>query len=179
MESRRADHPRNSLSLFGLCIWVYCMLRSTNASPVSVPACKCNTPGDRIMLIGRMVSYYLPRSAFSSSTDMPLGCIQPQQSLCTWRGKVYWTGVISRTIGYQTRRCQAYGTLHPPDLGPAPGATVTHRAATKVLALQRYQHQYQQLQPSQGPQPYSQVYSDAKGIKTPYSIKGGIVTGHS
>ncbi|KAF6109651.1 hypothetical protein HJG60_010889 [Phyllostomus discolor] len=111
------------------------LLQPANVIPLGIGLC----------LGGRVVSYYLPGSAFSSSTDMPLGCVQSQQSLCTWGGKVYQTGVTSRTMKYQTRRCQAYGTLHPPDLGPTPRATVTCRRATTVLALQWYQHQYQQL----------------------------------
>lgn len=56
-------------------------------------------------------------------------------------------------------------------------ATVTRRAAAKVLALQRYQHRYQQLQPSSVPQPYSQAYGNAKGIKHLRASKEGTVTG--
>ena len=47
-------------------------------------------------------------------------------------------------------------------------ATVTHRAAAKVLVLQNYQHQYQKLQQTTDAQDYSQLYGDAKGAENAF-----------
>ena len=44
-------------------------------------------------------------------------------------------------------------------------ATVTCRAAAKVLALQNYQHQYQKLRQFTDTQDYGQLYGDAKGAE--------------
>ena len=54
-------------------------------------------------------------------------------------------------------------------------ATVTCRAAAKVLALQNYEHQYQKLQQTADAQDYSQLYGDAKGAQNAlYHQKGGM-----
>ena len=54
-------------------------------------------------------------------------------------------------------------------------ATVTCRAAAKVLALQNYEHQYQKLQQTTDAQDYSQLYGDAKGAQNAlYHQKGGM-----